>query len=80
MRGGSERGSGGGNDGPLRRREGLISITLTAIGRALEAEQDRWFLWLPVVFAGGIIGYFGLHDEPGSRLAIPTRVIVGSCA
>ena len=53
----------------LRRREGLIVTCLLASARALEAEQDRWFLWLPVLFAGGIVAYFALADEPGPRLA-----------
>ncbi len=35
---------------------------------ALEAEQDRWFLWLPVAFGVGIAIYFALPLEP-SRLA-----------
>ena len=26
--------------------------------RHLEAEQERWFLWLPVMFGGGIALYF----------------------
>ena len=26
--------------------------------RSLEAESDRWFLWIPVLFAGGILSYF----------------------
>jgi competence protein ComEC len=55
--------------GRLRRREGLFATCLRASARTLEAEQDRWFLWLPVLFAGGIIAYFALADEPGPRLA-----------
>ncbi len=35
-----------------------------ASARALEAEQDRWFLWLPVLFAAGILTYFAL--DPGA--------------
>ena len=53
----------------LRRREGLLAASLRASARALEAEQDRWFLWLPVLFAGGILVYFALADEPEARLA-----------
>ena len=37
---------------PSRRREGFLGAFLRASARALEAEQDRWFLWLPVLFAG----------------------------
>jgi competence protein ComEC len=53
----------------LRRPEGLLAAFLKASARALEAEQDRWFLWVPVLFAGGIIAYFALADEPEPRLA-----------
>ena len=48
-------------------REGLLSA---AAARALEAEYERWILWLPVLFAAGILFYFALADEPGTRLAI----------
>jgi hypothetical protein len=51
------------------RREGFLAASLRAAARALEAEQDRWFLWLQVLFAGGILAYFALADEPGPRLA-----------
>jgi competence protein ComEC len=30
----------------------------------LEAEQDRWFLWLPVLYGLGIAAYFALLREP----------------
>jgi len=30
----------------------------------LESEQDRWFLWLPVLFGAGIALYFALPVEP----------------
>ncbi len=29
-----------------------------------EAEQERWFLWVPVLFGLGIAAYFFLMDEP----------------
>jgi len=42
--------------------------------RALEAEAERWFLWLPVLFAAGILTYFALFSHfppsPNPRLAI----------
>ena len=60
----------------LRRREGLLAASPRASARALEAEQDRWFLWLPVLFAGGIIAYFALADEPETRLA--AALLVGA--
>jgi competence protein ComEC len=30
----------------------------------LEAEQDRWFLWLPVLYGLGVAAYFSLLREP----------------
>ncbi len=33
------------------------------------AEADRWFVWLPVLFAGGIVTYFALQNEPDPRIA-----------
>ncbi|HMK68617.1 MAG TPA: ComEC/Rec2 family competence protein, partial [Stellaceae bacterium] len=37
---------------------------LAALRRALEAERDRWFLWLPVFLGIGIGVYFSLTVEP----------------
>ena len=37
------------------------------MARNLEAEQERWFLWLPVMFGGGIALYFLLPVEPWTR-------------
>ncbi|HXG80061.1 MAG TPA: ComEC/Rec2 family competence protein, partial [Methyloceanibacter sp.] len=51
------------------RRDGVLSALLSFGARSLEAESDRWFLWLPVLFAGGIIAYFALNDEPSVRVA-----------
>jgi competence protein ComEC len=48
---------------------GQKPIALTAVGRALAVESDRWFLWLPVFFAAGIIAYFALSNEPQPRVA-----------
>ncbi|KAB2912129.1 MAG: ComEC/Rec2 family competence protein [Hyphomicrobiaceae bacterium] len=42
------------------RRPPLIGV----LARNLEAEQERWFLWLPVVFGVGIAAYFALPVEP----------------
>jgi hypothetical protein len=53
----------------LRRPEGPLAAFVRTSARALEAEQDRWFLWLPVLFAAGILTYFALTDEPHTRLA-----------
>jgi competence protein ComEC len=43
---------------------------LGAIARNLEAEQERWFLWLPVMFGAGIALYFLLPSEPWTLAAM----------
>lgn len=48
---------------------GYCHSPLPAVGRALAVESDRWFLWLPVFFATGIIAYFALSNEPQPRVA-----------
>lgn len=70
MPGRGDEGWGGEDRASVRRREGLLSASLGASARALEAESDRWLLWLPVLFAGGIVSYFALADEPDARLAV----------
>ena len=42
---------------------------LTAALAALEREQDRWFLWAPVMFGCGIAVYFALTFEPPPLVA-----------
>jgi competence protein ComEC len=37
---------------------------------ALEVEQDRWFLWVPVLFGLGIAAYFALPFEPSWSLTV----------
>src|SRR5262249_39096050 len=61
---------------PRRHRESLILRALAAAGRALEREADRWFVWIPVLFAGGIVAYFALDNEPGARVAI--ALVIGA--
>lgn len=48
----------------IKSRGGLLASGLAACRRALEAESDRWFLWLPVLFAGGILTYSSLPASP----------------
>jgi competence protein ComEC len=45
-----------------------------AIARQLEAEQERWFLWLPVLFSAGIALYFALPAEPLTLVALMPAV------
>jgi competence protein ComEC len=53
---------GGGALGPLERR--------------LEAEQERWFCWLPVFLGCGIGAYFALPVEPSLVLALVPLVVM----
>src|SRR5512147_3254201 len=50
-------------NGPRGRISGAV-LLVAALSRILEAESDRLSLWIPVLFAGGILIYFGLGDEP----------------
>ena len=40
------------------------------LAHQLEAEYDRWFLWLPVVFGSGVAAYFALPFEPPLLVAL----------
>ena len=53
--------------------------------REFEAEQRRWFLWLPVLLGTGIATFFALHDPPplwiaaaGAIAAAAALVVAGS--
>jgi competence protein ComEC len=48
---------------------------ITAMVRALEREQDRWFLWVPVLLGCGIAAYFALTFEPPPMLAAGSAMI-----
>jgi competence protein ComEC len=48
---------------------------LRRLSGRLETERDRWFLWLPVLYGGGIAAYFALKVEP-SLLAATMPAIV----
>jgi competence protein ComEC len=69
MSGWGQEGWGGDERALPRRQASLLAAWLAAGSRALQAESDRWFLWLPMLFAGGIITYFALADEPSLRVA-----------
>src|SRR4029079_7700195 len=63
MFGAAGTGSGGGVLAPLARR--------------LEAEQERWFCWLPVCIGCGIAAYFALPSAPALVTArLPLIAIV----
>jgi competence protein ComEC len=66
----------GEDEGGVPARRGLVSAVLDASARLLEAEQDRWMLWVPVLFAAGILTYFALDDEPALRLAL--ALVIGA--
>ena len=42
---------------------------------ALEGEQDRWFLWVPVLFGLGIALYFGVSTEPSQIAAMAALTV-----
>src|SRR5258708_4883900 len=43
---------------------GRLASPIALLRKALEAERDRWFLWLPLFLGSGIGLYFTLTDEP----------------
>jgi competence protein ComEC len=51
-----------------------IRAISTLIAGVAAAERDRWALWLPVLFGGGIAGYFALPSEP------PAGALLGATA
>ncbi len=69
MRGLDDRDDWAGGEVPRQggRRPASLLATLSA---TLEAESDRWFLWIPVLFGAGIVLYFALPDEPGAASAL----------
>ncbi|WP_245986015.1 ComEC/Rec2 family competence protein [Azospirillum thermophilum] len=42
------------------------------LGRELEADRDRWILWLPVGLGGGVALYFALPAEPPGWASMAT--------
>jgi competence protein ComEC len=50
---------------------------LAKAAASLEAEADRWFLWIPVLFGAGIVFYFALPDEPGAASAL--ALVMAAC-
>ena len=61
--------AGGAGQRPLAENEPVSGPAsawpfLGPLARTLEDEQERWFLWLPVMFGGGIAIYFLMPTEP----------------
>ncbi|MGH6815092.1 MAG: ComEC/Rec2 family competence protein [Hyphomicrobiaceae bacterium] len=49
----------------------FLPLAVTSrLSAALEAEQERWFLWTPVLLGLGIAAYFHLAAEPGLLAAL----------
>lgn len=58
-------------------RFGALGPWLTC---ALDAERERWPLWLPVAFGAGIAVYFALPAEPPPGLGLVLAVLAGLVA
>ena len=50
-----------------------------AINSALLTEQDRWPLWIPVLFGIGVAIYFTLPIEPPYWLGLLSIIVAASC-
>ncbi|MGI9503896.1 MAG: ComEC/Rec2 family competence protein, partial [Geminicoccaceae bacterium] len=68
--GAHERSLGGEQAGGIGAQRGWLREAL----RTLEAERERWVLWLPVGFGIGIAFYFALPFEP-SPLLLPLLLL-----
>jgi len=53
----------------------IAATGLSYLANRFNAEQDRWFLWSPVVLGAGIGSYFYLGQEPGWWLVALPLVI-----
>ncbi|MBV1885638.1 MAG: ComEC family competence protein, partial [Parvibaculaceae bacterium] len=53
-----------------------LQVLLRWIAAQVGEEQDQWALWIPVLFAAGIAGYFGLSTEPSSFWVLATAFIL----
>lgn len=62
-----------------KRWFGRISALPADVARVALAERDRWFLWMPVLLAVGIVLYFSLRFEPplwSGPLAVGAALII----
>ena len=48
------------------------------MARQIAKEQDQWALWIPVLFAAGIAGYFGLPSEPSFFWLLAAILFLGT--
>ncbi|MDP2618807.1 MAG: ComEC/Rec2 family competence protein [Hyphomicrobiales bacterium] len=63
------------------RRQQPLGVRLAAFAReALSAEQDRWFLWTPVLLAAGVAVYFALPREPSLAALGGLALLLAACA
>jgi len=46
-----------------------LAWPVRALAAELDAEQGRWFLWIPVFFGAGVGAYFALPAEPDLSLS-----------
>ncbi len=60
------------HDGDPRVGGGLFAPLM----RRLEAEQERWFLWMPVLLGVGIGLYFALPSEPHVLTALAPLAVM----
>ena len=60
------------------RRLALRHLTFTGLSDLLDAEQDRWVLWVPVFIGLGIGLYFAAPFEPGWLLIATTLLAAAS--
>ena len=64
-----------GADRPERALFATLGLLIDEVRRALSAERDRWFLWLPVFLGTGIGIYFSLTLEPPLWLGLALAAV-----
>jgi len=53
---------------------------VAALGRTLDAEQERWLLWLPVGIGAGVSVFFALPSEPPAWVAAAVPAVAVAMA